>query len=34
MTTRNERLDRLAVLSPCTEPWQTMSGGGSSRFCS
>jgi hypothetical protein len=22
MTTRNERLSRLAVLSPCQEPWQ------------
>jgi hypothetical protein len=34
MTTRNERLSRLAILSPCQEPWRAMSGGESSRFCS
>ena len=34
MTTRNERRDRLAIASPCQEPWQTMSGDERSRFCS
>jgi len=34
MTTRSERLDRLAIASPCPESWQTMSGDERTRFCS
>lgn len=34
MTTRSERLDRLAIASPCPESWQVMSGDERSRFCS
>lgn len=34
MTTRNERLDRLAILSPCPESWQAMNGDERTRFCS
>lgn len=26
MTTRSERRDRLAIVSPCQESWQEMSG--------
>ena len=33
MTTRSERLDRLAIASPCPESWQAMSGGERTRFC-
>ena len=33
MTTRNEKLNRLTIASPCLESWQTMSGGEHTRFC-
>jgi hypothetical protein len=34
MTTKNERLGRLAIASPCPESWQAMSGDERTRFCS
>ncbi|HEV7503885.1 MAG TPA: carboxypeptidase-like regulatory domain-containing protein [Thermoanaerobaculia bacterium] len=34
MTMRSERLDRLAIASPCAESWQVMSGDERTRFCS
>jgi hypothetical protein len=33
MATRTERLDRLAIPSPCPESWQAMSGADGTRFC-
>ncbi|MFY9824097.1 MAG: carboxypeptidase-like regulatory domain-containing protein [Thermoanaerobaculia bacterium] len=34
MTTRSERLNWLAIASPCPESWQVMSGDERTRFCS
>src|SRR5436190_418786 len=34
MTTKSERLNRLAIASPCAESWQAMSGDERNRFCS
>ncbi|HKV08798.1 MAG TPA: hypothetical protein VJ725_11710 [Thermoanaerobaculia bacterium] len=33
MATRSERLNQMAISSPCAESWQTMSGGEHTRFC-
>lgn len=34
MTTSSERLNRLAIASPCQESWKAMSGDERTRFCS
>lgn len=34
MTTKSERLNRIAISSPCPESWQAMSGDERTRFCS
>jgi|SRR5690349_14852606 len=33
MATKSERLNQMAISSPCAESWQTMSGGEHTRFC-